>query len=480
MSGFESAIRNAIARAPDGRPQTRARIYDAARASLQRNLARVEVPDADSRRSALEMTIERIEAEWRAISMHRPERRPDAAGPDVADERPPDDGPAATPDARHSASPSEPESAASLEPGSAAATAPPASSSVRAVDRRDGVPAPEPRAATPMRAPLDPVLVEQLAERDGERSPDAVGPVNARTPPPSPSTPGAPHPSGPEGTKAVPHGVGTAPDAREGSPLAAPVVGSDDLVATRSLEDGDAPPVGPAVEAPTSAGTGDDPGLASDVSREHGKRSRGKRPRAAKADRGARKGDGRRAGGKGRWASWVVSVAILLGVAVLGWRWLDQSGMLEPTGPDRVAVSVPGDGGTVRGEAVPREWTALMTRELSGAVEPVAGQDALRVTGPAEVALDAEQLVALGPDIRLSLLVRAVAEAGEVAVSCDFPGGGCGRLRFPLPREAEERVVTATVAETMGEGGEARLVLDPTVGGETVPFDLLGVTARAL
>ena len=148
--------------------------------------------------------------------------------------------------------------------------------------------------------------------------------------------------------------------------------------------------------------------------------------------------------------------------------------MLEAGGRDQVAITVP-RAGVEAGPADPRPWTALMTRELAGAVEPVAGQDALRVTGPAEVALDAEALAALGPDISVSLLVRAIAATGEVAVACEFTGGGCGRLRFPLPREAQERVIQATI----GGGKRARLVLDPTVGGEPVPFDLLGVTARS-
>ena len=519
MSGFESAIRNAIARAPDGRPQTRARIYDAARTSLERNLARAELPDADARRQTLELTIERIEAEWRAIAMARPgtPRPPDApkgmqAKPATAVPEPPmaeDQAtraaiPADVPESPTgnanlsgdgetdvaASTPNDPSPSAAAGKASTTAAIEPRAGSDAAPDASiDVAPTPSLGAA---RNALDPTLAAQLVERDGNAA--------------QATTPGSPEAAVDQPRVIVPPQTGPRADMAPDLALdvALDPMAPDVIARTTPLPgthddgpigdegtirvDADVPEVGPVVDVPDGNGV-------SAAKESTGRGARRKTVRGEKATKG-RRGEraarraGRdarpKAGSRGRWIARAVSLVLLIAAGMLGWRWLDGSGMLEPGGSDRVAISVPGGNVTITerdagageggdGSGGVSAWTALMTRELSGAVEPVAGQEASRVTGRAEIALDAEALAALGPNISLSLAVRAVGATGEVAVACDFEGGGCGRFRFPVPREAGERVVTATI----GDAGEARLLLDPTVSGEAVPFDLLGVTARA-
>ena len=460
MSGFESAIRNAIARAPDGRPQTRQRVYDAARASLERNLARIEVPDADQRRRTLELTIERIEEEWRAIAMRHPERSTPQS-PRSGSREPPE--PVPSDDPERAMTEGEPERPVSPPAADELAATSPTVERGSAVGRADAVVDGTGRAGGIVsRDGLDPALVRQLAERDGR--PATVAPAE---PPPVERT---------ANNDRTATGDRTATDDgahRTGAPrpTVAPAGGNGASVPEQPVASG-GPEAGPVLDAVPEVGP------AVEVTAEPARRDRRRtRPKDARRAKRARPSAGRKAstgGRRGRWASRAVSLAVLVGIAVPGWLWLDRSGMLEPTATERVAVTRPNATSPASGETG-GAWTDLLTREIAGAVEPVVGQEALRVTGAAEVALDAAALTALGPDISVSLLVRAVERTGEVAVSCRFAEGGCGRLRFPLPREAEERVLNATI----GASDEARLVFDPAVGGEAVAFDILGVSARA-
>ena len=302
---------------------------------------------------------------------------------------------------------------------------------------------------------LDPALAAQLVARDGPGTPviDAPGssPVAARPGQPEPDLGRVAEPPGTQSVPGLPDGsIG---QAGEVPAIEAPVIAVEPKPAARKRRWG----FGKKRKAAREPSSRQSEAKVARSGRNAAARTGGKRPRS-----------------KGRTASRLVSLALLVAVGVLGYRWVSSSGLLETDGTDRVAITVPRTG--IEGEnAPPPDWTELLTREIAGAIEPLTGGDALRVNGRGEVALDAAALAALGPEIAVSLQVRAAGAGGEFAVSCDFPGGGCGRVRFQLPREAEERLVMATI----GEGGEARLVLDATVSGETVPFDLLGVSARS-
>ena len=518
MSGFESAIRGAISRAPDGRPETRERIYAAARASLDRSLARIGGSGGDAKRAALEQTIERIEGEWqaRAARARATPRPPHASEPSPPEPLQPSGPlqPSKTPRPPGPSLPSEP-------PGAADAASQPRS-------ERDGTPRLEasgPLSTSDDANRLEPMVSSPAMER---KEPSTTGPKVAPTPS-DPSATSPPSASAFTTEEPAPSGTGPSPEVRPSPvavsrdpqplPIAAPMPTPDAkatstaldpaLVAQLARRDGlatsrptDDEPVPTAPSAPSvdvlspaaaaetdaalvaeravpTSGSADAPSVEADAPVEASPARRRKRAKGGKArdagkpDRAGRRTAKPKASSRGRNIARLVSLALLVGVGVLGYRWLETAGMLVPGEREVVTITRVDRPPEVAGDE--RPWTALMTRELSGAVEPLPGEEALRVNGRAEVALDAAALSALGPEISVSLLVRAVGTPGEAAVSCDFAGGGCGRVRFPLPREAEERVLAATI----GEGDEARLVLDASISGTPAPFDLLGVTARA-
>ena len=537
VSGFESAIRGAISRAPDGRPETRARIYAAARASLDRSLARLpDTPDGDTRREALELTIERIEREWvarssRALSAARPASPPPSeapSGPPLSTS-PPERAAPVDPPAPRSAPLPEPTIARSGEVAPASGEGPPAVPAVRGeqpmepggetatgeagasappADREPSVamppaaypiageaapgPIPEAPEATDASEPFDPPAPardpgEGDAATDVAPLPNAAG--AAATTRPEPSMPAEPVVSRPPErlpSPTVPHDATL--DADDAGRGASPI--DPALAAALAARDGVAPAAAPAIDARAPAAQDgavavDEPPTAADgalrspepvdtapppveVDR-RARPARKRRGRRADPDVGART----KRTPRGRRIARAASLLLVAGAGLLGYRWLDDAGMFEAG--ERTATPITTIERPPEVTADERPWTELMTRELAGAVEPLPGEDALRVNGRGEIALDASALAALGPEISVSLLVRAVGEPGQASVQCEFAGGGCGRVRFPLPREAEERVIAATI----GEGGEARLVLDAAIGGAPAPFDLLGVTARA-
>ena len=392
MSGFESAIRNAISRAPDGRPQTRQRIYDAARASLERNLARSEVADADTRRAALERTIGSIEEEWRAIAMRRPEPSAAASGPPAppTDASPPaapptsnptDNGtdlPSAAHDEERTPTSSTVPRGGEGEPGTAGPHAP-AHSRPTVGDTAPAPPSAPPSAPPPAThapgnrpvpnepgevagtvkgAGIDPALARQLAERDRGAAPTVsdhpAGGPRARVD--APAITAAP--------------IGSVPPASPATDGAALDLSARDAGVSKATPDGaslavpsvDVPnPEAPSVAAPVAGG-------AKPAGRGKARRSKGTPKRARTRDGGAgtRRREPRR--GRGRWVARALSLLVLVAVGTLGWRWLETSGMLEAGNAERVVVSMPGETRPSDAPVAAGSWTALLTRELAGAV----------------------------------------------------------------------------------------------------------------
>ena len=208
-------------------------------------------------------------------------------------------------------------------------------------------------------------------------------------------------------------------------------------------------------------------------------RQKGRAPASRKPSRRTARRAKRKEGRRGRWIARLVSLVALVAVGVFGWRWIESSGLLEERRVERTAITVPanrpaelGGGGTVDDA----DWTEVMLPdEVSGAITALP-EGGVRIDGEARVPLDPDALAGLGARARIALVMRGVGEtAGELAVTCDIGGSGCGRTRFPVAREATERLLDIDVAP-----GAASLVLDPSIGGETVPVELLAIRARAL
>ena len=535
LAGFDTAIRNALARAPNGRRETRERIYAAARASLERNLARLgtEPKAAESQRERLAETIAKIEAEWAPATPMSGSMAGTAAVAGAAEDRPPTahapaesaastmtGSPTVLPqraDPITASAPASEQSAerAVLEPPSLAPTPAEPSRSTDSVDSRD---TPE-RVARPA-----PGVFERGAE-DGEEVESSPQLRGSATTVPASSPPAASDADRtvafdeqPMSTSFRPGMPQPSADATVPAPSSEPVAGDATLAGVTAADRVASTSKGPAAsrgkgankqarekkgwfgrgarskdgsEAPSGERTADlstaEPAIGaassepieSEVATPEPRRKRGQatgkaRKKGRAAARGAKKAPKKR---KGRGIATLLSLALIAGVGVLAYQWVQQSGMMIERPEDRpVAITVPGTEIEARRETVSLEgWIELLPDATVEGAEPGTGGDSYTVSGPTIIRLEGGSVSELGSRARFDLLVRALGGADvSMAVTCDLAGETCGRKRFPVPREPTERLFDASI------GQNGALVLNIRPGADDGPFELLAVRALPL
>ena len=539
MAGFETAIRNALARAPNGRAETRERVYAAARASLERNLAArgSDAATAAEQRSRLEATIVSIEQEHGpAPAESAPPAEPattaapptsDAPRPAAGTARPAPPAPRAAPPTTAADTPAAPHGDGPTAPESADAVGPAARPSTNHVagrastDPSPGVargetagPAVSGHAAAPPRhdrqtdrtgtPPLDDAVAGGTVSPPDARPAASLAPRQERellVAPPSDSARSTAEVTRAEaiaravdaeaersrrGGMGGTGGGAAASSDRVRSGAASEAVVANAVPATepatdaRLAEPGDS---ASAVEIDEASGVGavtvDDRAVPGRRGRKAAKqapqrKSSQRKSSQRKPSRRSARREKRKQGRRGRWVSRLVSLAALLLVGVFGWQWIGASGLLERRETARAPITAPSgrpaDEPTSSVSAGTEGWVDLFLAEDDSA------EGRLRVAQATTVPLDVEALASLGERVRIALLVRSASETrGMLAVTCDFGGVGCGRTRFPVPREATELLLDADLA-----AGASSLTLDPTIGAENVPVELIAVRARAL
>lgn len=537
MSGFEEAIRTALSAVPAGDAGARQRVFDAARASLDRNLDRIQAPDdvRTSQREALKRTIARIEGqETEPRGQQQSEGtatiEPDAAEAKVATVQPSipnNDVPPPTPASTLNTS--------SLSSGTPA-TAPTPSflafdPSIDTARRTAPVPPPVPSTASRRTFPLgdapppSPEVSSEPASNPQRKNPEPTRTNEPKAEPAPPvSMPPAPVPA-----------VETALNSTQADRMAPP---SSDLTALYDVSTGAVPPIDVSADRRTKSGSFDDgiapppvasvrrsaegdeagvePGadgtLDSIVPAEQanatGKRvdkagAKAKRSSTTARAKGARRPDpkgerrntkagkarsGTKAGNdrtkrgtrakppkrKGRTIARIASLLLVAGLGVLAWQWIDSTDLLTPNEP--TTVRAPAE---VALPDAAGDWTSVFVPVADDNAELLneGGRTVLRVSGDTTLTLDGDELSALGSDtVRLAIAVRArTAQGGELAVSCRMGEGGCGRTRFPVQRE-----VTELVLDVEPLSSTPALVLQPGLGGEAFTLDVLDVRARGL
>jgi hypothetical protein len=469
LTGMEAAIRGALDKAGIPGAQARRRIYDSARAALDRSLERQGIADServDDHREKLEALIAGIEAEWAPPGEEASATSP-AAPPVELSSR---DAAQATPAPVKAAAPVQPVPVAPAP----IVTAPVAPTSVRAapVAPAEAPPVPNvPEALGPehdspghsARSPWDDI--EPSADRPQQAAP-AVAPVSA-------------HPQ----TKARIHAAAGSDAALDFAPDAgghtAAVASVPDLNAERP----------PHIEAPASAKTQKAP-------------KPGKKLKTPKVPKQKRK--------RAVFASFF-SAAVMLSFQGIGVWWLSESGALKSaaerdTGVPNPPPSLSRDdfaGGPQQlnpGSGFSGEWANVYTPGRDGT--PEAGGNAsvelieeaegnvLRIVsasadanGEVRVPLGAEVMQALaGRQSVLAVTVRsATPEATQIYVRCEFSVlGDCGRRRFDVTYDTNDILFSLDYDHALAPNQGGYLVINSDVSGEAKGIDLIAVRIRPL
>ena len=484
MSGFETAIRNALVRSSSGSPDARQRVYAAARASLERNLTRVNADEATAttQRQRLETTIDTIEGEWTG----RPSAPPMPRAPEppfVSEAKAP---PTEPPTARTSP----------VEPNPAQPRRRPSPTEALDVDRSAATTSSDTasQAATPADAADLPEFKRASASRFGtnearlmEPPPDDVEAPRRRDPfftrgrsdpaetsaqesslPVPPAPPTLPEQSG-----------GVVPTIDPGTPRrTAPVSREPKLEVSEephglSSEDGQS--VEPSVESGIAQADPSESAAVEVKAPTVDRERRSSKRRSARNKRADRKQQ--RAARRKRWPFRIVAVVLTVGAIALAYWWIEGAGLLEANADRPAAITVARDANVETSGTSDATWTEVLSApETSGAItsDEQSGTSALRVEGPGTVILSPGDLAPLGRNVRLAVSMRTATGDGAVAVSC---AGGliCGRQRYSAPRETGELIFDAELGE-----GTLELVLDPTIDGSDSTIVLSGVAATGL
>jgi len=453
LTGMEAAIRGALDKAGIPGAQARRRIYDSARAALDRSLKRQGITDAervDDHREKLEVLILSIEAEWAPPSE-------DASAPSPAT-------PAAG-FASHEAAQAVPTqdqpAPAAPAPVSAAPVAPVEARPVHNVPEARGPEHDSPGHSSP--APWDD---REPPASGAKQAAPAVAPASAESRPRAHSQTAA-------GSDAT---LDFAPDAAGHSSASAPAA---DLNAERP----------PHIEAPASA--------------------RPQKPvRKAKASKAPkqRKEKPRRA----IFASFF-SAAVMLSFLGIGVWWLIESGALmsaaeRDTGVPNPPPSLSRDdfaGGPQQlnpGSGFSGEWANVYTPGRDGTAEAGGNASAevieetegnvLRIVsrsadanGEVRIPLGAEVMQALaGRQSVLAVTVRsATPDTTQIYLRCEFSVlGDCGRRRFDVTYDTNDILFSLDYDRALAPNQGGYLVINSDVSGEAKGIDLIAVRIRPL
>lgn len=455
MTGMEAAIRGALDKAGIPGAQARRRIYDSARAALDRSLKRQGITDAervDDHRERLEVLIISIEAEWAPPSE-------DASMPSPAA---PAAGFASREAAETSPAPVEPtaDQPVPVAPASvrAAPVAPVEAPPVHTIPEARGPEHDSPGHNSP--SPWDDR--DSPAGRPHQAAP-AVAPASAE------SRPGT-HSQAAAGSDAT---LDFAPDAagHNAAPVSAP-----DLNAERP----------PHIEAPASA-----------RQPKPGKKAKAPKLRKAKPKRAV-------------FASFF-SAAVMLSFLGIGVWWLIDSGALKSaaerdTGVPNPPPSLSRDdfaGGPQQlnpGSGFSGEWANVYTPGRDGTAEAGGNASAevieeaegnvLRIVsrsadenGEVRVPLGAEVMQALaGRQSVLAVTVRsATPETTQIYVRCEFSVlGDCGRRRFDVSYDTNDILFSLDYDRALAPNQGGYLVINSDVSGGAKGIDLIAVRIRPL
>ena len=477
MSGFEAAIRNALVRSSSGTADARQRVYAAARASLERNLARVNADEATAtaQRQRLETTIDGIEGEWSG----RP-REPKPAPTMPAATAPPIPQPAGSPPVERTADVS------STNAGAA-----------EVAETRGEVPstaATEPSVASPAVSPssLDVAPIDQPDLPDFARSTAKRASNEARLmePPPDEITeprrnrdPFFTASDTPAGTLPQHVGVATLDD-----PVPMPNVGGARDRSDREPSKGE-PRVDPAADAPHFDAAADDFAVNDVVAApalDEGERRTRKSatPKRAKSDRRQRHAaekERRKEARRKRRPFRALAMLIVLAAIGAAHYWVSSEGLLEARDTNVDAITdVDERPQTAIEAASSSEWVSVFNVDdaaVSGVADIVEidSEVAARVSGTAALALDGNALSSLGDRVRVAVELRAAREGQAIAFTCSG-SLSCGRKRFVAPRELGELLFEVDVAP----GGEPTLNVDPGIDGDAGTVEIMAIRAAAI
>ena len=467
---MEAAIRGALDKAGIPGAQARRRIYDSARAALDRSLERQGIADPeriDEHREKLELLIADIEAEWTPPSETATPPSP-AAAPEVFASR--DEAAAARP----------PVAAPQVQP----APTKPAQAQSAAVRQAPAETRPvqkEPEASAPK------------APKPDTRAPEVLGPEHD-----GPQTRGAPW-SDLEPSTGVPH-------------QPAPAV-----AAVSAQPQGDARPQAAAGDAmldfvPGAAGAAAGAGAAPELNAERpphiaapaGAKPQkpGKKTKVAKARKEKRK--------RPIFAS-LFSAAVMLSFLGIGIWWLIESGALmsaeeRDTGVPNPPPSLSRDdfaGGPQQlnpGAGFSGEWANVYTPGRDGTAE-AGGNASVEVIEEAEgnvlrivsasAGANGEVRVPLGPEVMqaragrqsvLALTMRsATPEATQIYVRCEFSVlGDCGRRRFDVTYDTNDILFSLDYDRALAPNQGGFLIINSDVSGGAKGVDLIAVRIRPL
>ncbi|WP_435662345.1 hypothetical protein [Hoeflea sp.] len=459
MTGMEAAIRGALDKAGIPGAQARRRIYDSARAALDRSLARQGIADAervDDHREKLEVLIASIEAEWAPPGEQTSVPSPAATAFDM----PSHEVAQATP-ASVNAAPAQPVPVAPepimTAPVRAAPVAPVEAPPVHTVpDARD----PEHDSTDhSSAAPWDDM--EPWDNKSQQEAP-AVVPVSAKPP----------NMAAGQETAGVDAALDFVPD---GGRHMATVASVPDLNAERP----------PHIEAPSGA-------------------------KAQKPPKPGKKVKIRKVRKRAAFASFF-SAAVMLSFLGIGVWWLIESGALKSaaerdTGVPNPPPSLSRDdfaGGPQQlntGSSFSGEWANVYTPGRDGTpeangkasvemIEEAEGNVLRIVSGSADesgevrIPLGADVMQALaGRQSVLALTVRSVdPEATQIYVRCEFSVlGDCGRLRFDVTYETTDILFSLNYDRALAPNQGGYLVINSDVSGGAKGIDLTAVRIRPL
>ena len=475
MSGFEAAIRNALVRSSSGAPEARQRVYAAARASLERNLQRVNADDATAtaQRQKLETTIDAVEGEWMGASASQEGRLQDrsivpSGSPSVASNGDPiteiREGlhephmPAVSPTARINAHGTS-GAAVSVPPvplGHGTSPATQARADVPDLPAFERTPRPRPRNETRLEGPPPDEIDTPRRNRDPffDDRPAAKAEGNASVSATADEDDGVatphvePRADVPSDTIADPDEATTDP----ADPIVAGVGETDEASAA----------------APAVLVEGQGPNMRTKRTRKRGRASR-KEQRSAEKQR-------RRELRKTRRPFRIAALLLIVAVAVGAYVLLESAGLLEAQTDRPAPITVAN--GPNQPPAASRsagDWVEVLNvSDAASAVE--ADRDSARIVidAPTDLELDLSGLN--GQErVRLAIALRAQSVGRNVAFTCEG-ALSCGRQRFVAPREVNELIFEVD----RSLGGEPRVRVDPTIAGEAGTIEIFAVRALGL
>ena len=487
VSGFEAAIRNALVRSSSGTADARQRVYAAARASLERNLARVNADEATAtaQRQRLETTIDGIEVEWsgrarEAVASVTP------TAPPPADPAP---GPPPVPTAPTVSEPTPPEPTVPMpvEPERA-----PQPDTVERAVPAISTPSSQP-AAPDETAPVDQPDLPDFARVSATRSSNEA---RLMEPPPDEVTEPRRNrdPFFASETTAPP----TLPrqaniDLSASGNVANPESDSDRAVpAEPSLGSRVEPAVeAPRVEADTPTATNgatvgtvegpiSSPAIGADERRAKTGSER-ERARSERRQRRTAEKEQRRERRRQRRPFRALAFLLVIGALGAAYYWITDTGLLEARDTNVDAITDVDERPQTASEAAgPSEWIEVFTLEgnaFSGAAEmaEVDSEPVVRVDGNATLTLNSGALRPLGDRIRIAVALRASEEGNAIAFVCSG-SLSCGRKRFVAPRELGELLFEVDVTS----GADAILNVDPKIGGGDGSVEIMAIRATAI